>query len=88
VVITNANDVAVSNQLTRQMVSLWQSRGLRRVEFYEFDREQELEHDLIDPNNPKQRVDLVYPILLDLIVRDGELGTTPLPPLASDSSCC
>ena len=70
VVVTNANDVAVSNQLTRQLVSLWQSRGLRRVEFYEFDREQGLEHDLIDPNNPQQRVDLVYPILLDLIVRE------------------
>ena len=88
VVITNANDVAVSNQLTRQLVSLWQSRGLRRVEFYEFDREQRLEHDLIDPNNPRQRVDLVYPILLDLIVRDGTLGGSPLPPLAADSSCC
>ena len=88
VVITNANDHAVSNQLTRQMVSFWQSRGLRRVEFYEFDREEELEHDLIDPNNPHQRVDLVYPILLDLIVRDDELRTEPLPPLASDSSPC
>lgn len=87
VVITNANDVAVSNQLTRQLVSLWQARGLRRVEFYEFEREQRLEHDLIDPNNPHQRVDLVYPILLDLIVRDDALGTSPLPPLAADSSC-
>ena len=88
VVITNANDVAVSNQLTRQLVSLWQARGLRRVEFYEFDRDEQLEHDLIDPNNPHQRVDLVYPILLDLIVRDDTLGTEPLPPLAADSSCC
>jgi carboxylesterase len=88
VVITNANDVAVSNQLTRQLVSLWQARGLRRVEFYEFDRDERLEHDLIDPNNPHQRVGLVYPILLDLIVRDDALGAVPLPPLASDSSCC
>jgi pimeloyl-ACP methyl ester carboxylesterase len=88
VVITNANDIAVSNQLTRQLVSLWQSRGLRRVEFYEFDREQGLEHDLIDPNNPHQRVSLVYPILLDLIVRDATLGTSPLQALADDSSCC
>jgi len=88
VIITNANDVAVSNQLTRQMVSFWQSRGLRRVEFYEFDRDEGLEHDLIDPNNPHQRVDLVYPILLDLIVRDDTLGASPLPPLASDSSSC
>ena len=60
----------------------------RRVEFYEFDRDERLEHDLIDPNNPHQRVDLVYPILLDLIVRDDTLGGEPLPPLAADSSCC
>jgi hypothetical protein len=66
--------------LTRQLVSLWQSRGLRRVGFYEFDREQGLEHDLIDPNNLNQRV--------DLIVRDDALGMSPLPPLANDSSCC
>jgi carboxylesterase len=67
VVVTNANDMAVSSQLTRQLVSIWQSRGLQRVEYFEFEREQKLEHDLIDPNNPRQRVDVVYPILLDLI---------------------
>ena len=61
--------MAVSNQLTRQLVSIWQSRGLRRVEYYDFDKMQRLEHDLIDPNNPKQQVELVYPILLDLIAR-------------------
>jgi carboxylesterase len=67
VTITNANDTAVNNQLARHLVTLWQTRGLRRVEAYEFDRELELEHDLIDPNNPKQRIDLVYPIVLELI---------------------
>jgi pimeloyl-ACP methyl ester carboxylesterase len=90
VVVTNANDVAVSSQLTRQLVSLWQSRGLRRVEFYEFDKEQGLEHDLIDPNNPHQRIDLVYPILLDLIIREDTPATPVLPPLPADTSlsCC
>jgi carboxylesterase len=75
-VVTNANDMAVSSQLTRQLVSIWQSRGLRRVELYDFDREQLLEHDLIDPNNPRQRTDIVYPILLDLVLRDER---SPLP---------
>jgi pimeloyl-ACP methyl ester carboxylesterase len=75
-VITNANDVAVNNGLARQLVSLWQARGLQQVSFYEFDRSEGLEHDLIDPNNPKQRVDLVYPILLDLLTRDDVPGTT------------
>jgi carboxylesterase len=69
VVVTNDNDMAVSSQVTRQLVAAWQSRGLQRVESYEFTREQRLPHDLIDPNNARQRVDLVYPILLDLIDR-------------------
>ena len=76
VVITNANDMAVSNQLTRQLVSLWQARGLHRVEYFELEKEQGLPHDLIDPNNPEQRIDLVYPILLDLVTRDDALGGT------------
>jgi hypothetical protein len=59
--------MAVSSQLTRQLVSIWRSRGLQRVEYFEFPKQQRLEHDLIDPNNRNQRVDVVYPILLDLI---------------------
>ena len=75
-VVTNANDPAVNNSLTRQLVSLWQARGLQQVSFYEFDRREALEHDLVDPNNPKQRVDLVYPILLDLLTRDDVPGVS------------
>jgi carboxylesterase len=65
--ITNAADTAVSNQVARQFVIIWQARGMQRVEMYEFDRALKLHHDLIDPNNPIQRVDVVYPILLELI---------------------
>jgi pimeloyl-ACP methyl ester carboxylesterase len=68
VMVTNANDTAVNNQLARHLVALWQTRGLRRIESYEFDRELGLEHDLIDPNNPRQQIDRVYPLLLDLIL--------------------
>jgi pimeloyl-ACP methyl ester carboxylesterase len=67
--ITNAADTAINNAIARQLVYVWQERGIRQVEFYEFDRALGLHHDLIDPNNPKQQVDLVYPILLDLIDR-------------------
>jgi len=74
-VITNANDPAVNNGLARQLVSMWQTRGLQQVAFYDFDKSEGLEHDLIDPNNPKQRVDMVYPILLDLITGNDVPGT-------------
>ena len=67
--VTNAADTAINNAIARQLIYAWQERGIRQVEFYEFDRALGLHHDLIDPNNPKQQVDLVYPILLDLIDR-------------------
>jgi carboxylesterase len=76
-VVTNANDTAVNNSLTRQLVAAWQAKGLQRVEYYEFDRSEKLEHDLIDPNNPNQQVDRVYPVLLDLISRDSVPGARP-----------
>jgi pimeloyl-ACP methyl ester carboxylesterase len=75
VLITNAADTAVNNQLARQLLGLWQLRGLRHVEQYEFERALHLHHDLIDVNNPQQRVDLVYPVLVDLI--DRSVSYTP-----------
>ena len=69
VVITNAADHAVSNTVTRQFVAIWQQRGIRDVEYYEFPRDLALPHDMIDPNYPGQRTDLVYPVLLDRITR-------------------
>jgi esterase/lipase len=68
-IITNAADTAVSNSVARQFATIWQARGLQHLELYEFERELKLHHDLIDPHNPIQRVDIVYPILLDLIDR-------------------
>src|SRR4051812_13905366 len=82
-IITNANDPAVNNSITRQLVALWQVRGLQQVTFYEIDRSEGLEHDLIDPNNPKQRVDYVYPILLDLLTEDDVPGVTADRPYAT-----
>jgi pimeloyl-ACP methyl ester carboxylesterase len=81
-VVTNANDPAVNNNLARQIVSLWQARGLQQVTFYDMDKSEGLEHDLIDPNNPRQRVDFVYPILLDLLTRDDLSGATAAAPQA------
>jgi len=82
-IVTNANDPAVNNNITRHLVSLWQARGLQQISYYEFDRREALEHDLIDPNNPKQRVDFVYPILLDLLTRDDVPGGTVGVPAAA-----
>ncbi|MFN8532742.1 MAG: alpha/beta hydrolase [Dehalococcoidia bacterium] len=70
-VITNGADAAVNNNATRQLVSLWQSKGLERVEYYDFPRTAGLIHDLIDVHQPQGRTSLVYPRLIDLIDRPG-----------------
>ena len=43
----------------------------------EFAEKEQLGHDLIDPQQPNQRVEYVYPILLDLITK-LDATTAPL----------
>jgi carboxylesterase len=66
-VVTNASDTVVSAPLIRQVVGLWEQHGTRPVRTYEFDAELHLGHDLIDPTQSDQRIDIVYPKLLELI---------------------
>jgi carboxylesterase len=68
IVVTNANDPAVNNRATDQLVRDWRRHGAD-VMTHEFPRSDRLAHDLIDPSQPDQRIDLVYPVLLDLIHR-------------------
>ena len=71
VVITNAADQAVENNITRELVERWKANGLERLDTYEFDASYQLIHDVIDPMQKEQQTALVYPILLDLVT-----GTT------------
>lgn len=65
-VITNANDVTVNNTMIYKVNQLWKQSGAD-IETYEFPIELRLDHDLIDPSHPLQRVDIVYPVLIKLI---------------------
>ena len=67
-VITNANDTAVNNVLTANVVSTWTQNGAN-IKTYEFPITQGLGHDLIDPAQPNQKIDIVYPQLIDLITK-------------------
>lgn len=67
-VITNASDPAVDNNITRQLVKRWQASGMEHIETYEFDAHYQSIHDVIDPQQPRQQTELVYPILLDLMI--------------------
>lgn len=66
-VITNANDNTVDNQMTAEVVAAWQQAGYTSLQTYEFAANLGLDHDLIDPTHPKQKIDLVYPTLIDLM---------------------
>jgi esterase/lipase len=67
-VVLNENDSAVNNAMTRELMRLWERRGVGRLAAYTFGKELGLIHDLIDPEQPKQQTSLVYPILRDLVL--------------------
>jgi esterase/lipase len=67
VIVKNDNDESVDMSTLDDQVRLWRSSGAQNVETYTFGVEQHLVHDLIDPDQPAQRVDYVYPILIDLL---------------------
>jgi pimeloyl-ACP methyl ester carboxylesterase len=66
VLVTNANDLAVDNCTTCHLGATWQRHG-GQVQTYEFAADLMLPHDLIDPKAAGQKIDAVYPVLLELI---------------------
>ncbi|NTV66652.1 MAG: alpha/beta hydrolase [Chlorobaculum sp.] len=65
VMVSNANDEAVNNESTQKIADLWKSHGAT-VETYTFDASLKIGHDIIDPNQPDQKVEVVYPKLIEL----------------------
>ena len=65
IVVTNANDTSVNNALIAEVVAHWQADGAH-IETYEFPLSQGLIHDLIDPDQQDQKIEVVYPELIDL----------------------
>jgi pimeloyl-ACP methyl ester carboxylesterase len=65
VVVFNANDNSVNNALTMDVVKIWQAHGAN-LTTSEFEASLKLGHDLIDPTQPDQKIDIVYPRLIDL----------------------
>jgi esterase/lipase len=63
VMVTIARDPAVNNQAIAALVRSWQARAADRVTAYEFPESLHLGHDVIDPDQPYERVGVVYPIL-------------------------
>jgi alpha-beta hydrolase superfamily lysophospholipase len=66
-VITNAAEPRLDNRFTYQLVEDWRRHGAT-VGTFEFPISDHLPHDLIDPANPQQNTELVYPVVIKTIV--------------------
>lgn len=68
--ITNANDAAVSNALCDAFVRAWQAHKTDQVRTYQYPKELNIPHDVMDPGDPAVKPDVVYPPLLEMIDAD------------------
>lgn len=73
-IVTSAADIAVNRILIAELVRRWQSHGDHTVLLHEFPVQMGIIHDMIDPDQRAQQIDLVYPVLLDMITRGGSNG--------------
>ena len=64
--VVNTHDPAVSNAVTLQVVRRWQRLRAGGIEYVELTDLPE-NHDIIDPENPLARTDLVYPKLIEVL---------------------
>lgn len=67
--VTIGGDEAVNNEFTHDLAQNWKESG-STVYSYEFDPSLHLIHDIIDPLQVKQRTDIVYPVLIELLLKD------------------
>lgn len=65
-VVTNGADTQVDNEDILALAGLWRDSGAIVTE-HEFPAALGLPHDLVDVQQPAQRTDVVYPVLLDLL---------------------
>lgn len=72
VVVTNANDHAVSKEGIDAVVNNWKKHNAIKVRTYEFPQDLHLGHDLIDPQQTNQNIAVAYPVLMSLITQDND----------------
>ncbi len=65
-VLLNGGDEVLRNEPARALVESWQAHGID-VQLYEFPAGAGLKHDMIDPGQPYQQVNVVYPVLMEAV---------------------
>jgi pimeloyl-ACP methyl ester carboxylesterase len=66
VMVINPSDGSIDNGRILSILKSWQAQGAN-LGTYQFDAALGLQHDLIDPAEPYQQVEKVYPPLIDLV---------------------
>jgi alpha-beta hydrolase superfamily lysophospholipase len=67
VLLTSQSDDAVSDYLAWQLIGLWRSKGLFKFSAVDFPKAMKIEHDMIDPAQRNQQIQIVYPVLVSLL---------------------
>lgn len=66
VLVNNPADFVINHQLVALLAKRWRTRGAS-VDEYVFDAAEQLGHDIIDPLQKTAQIELVYPVLQQLI---------------------
>lgn len=70
-VVTSESDLAANNGVTATLVENWRSHQAADLQTHAFPKKEKVPHDFIDPHQPDERVDLVYPQLLQWLTNEG-----------------
>jgi carboxylesterase len=71
VILTTALDEGVNNDVTRELARRWREHGAN-VRTYEFPESLGVRHDMLDPEQPYQRVGVSYPVIEELVAEAAE----------------
>ncbi len=67
IVVINPTDESIDVAAVEKLVENWRMAGADQLQTYTFDPKYQLKHDLIDPDQPDQQIEIVYPALLGLL---------------------
>lgn len=67
-ILMTALDEGVNNRVALELARRWRTQGAA-VRTYEFPESLGVRHDMIEPEQPYQRVDVVYPVLVRFLTQ-------------------
>jgi alpha-beta hydrolase superfamily lysophospholipase len=65
-IVSSAADEVVSKEAVHELVRRWRARG-GNIRHYEFPESLAVSHDMIDPEQPYQRIAISYPVIVRLV---------------------